>query len=109
MACHLTKEERDLLEQLLHRGFSQEQIAEALGRNPGTISRELARNRVRGEYFAAQAQELAERRRRERPLQRKLDDRELNAMVRRSLVENWSPEQISGVFPARLPESLRLI
>ena len=43
MACHLTKEERDLLAQLLHRGFSQDQIAEALGRHPGTISRELAR------------------------------------------------------------------
>jgi transposase, IS30 family len=107
MASHLTKEERDLLAQLLHRGFSQEQIAEALGRNPGTISRELARNRVRGEYFAAQAQELAERRRRERPRQRKLDDQELNAMVRRSLVENWSPEQISGAQKRVHPQNSR--
>ena len=63
-----------------------------MGRHPGTISRELARNRVRGEYFAAQAQELAQRRRRERPRQRKLDDPELNEAVSRGLVQNWSPE-----------------
>jgi hypothetical protein len=48
------------------------------------------------EYFAAQAQELAERRRRERPRQRKLDDPELNEAVRCGLVQNWSPEQIAG-------------
>lgn len=107
MACHLTKEERDLLAQLLHRGFSQGQIAETLGRDPGTISRELARNRVGGEYFAAQAQELAERRRRERPLARKLDDPELNAVVRRSLVQNWSPEQIAGAQTRAHPQEPR--
>jgi IS30 family transposase len=56
MASHLTKEERDLLAQLHHRGLLQNQIAEELGRHPGTISRELARNRVGSEYFAAQAQ-----------------------------------------------------
>lgn len=104
MACHLTKEERDLLAQMRHRGFSQGQIAEALGRNPGTISRELARNRVGGEYFAAQAQELAQRRRRERPLKRKLDDPELNAAVRRGLVQNWSPEQIAGAQKRAHPQ-----
>jgi IS30 family transposase len=107
MACHLTKEERDLLAQLLYRGSSQEQIAESLGRHPGTISRELARNRVGGEYFAAQAQELAERRRRERPLKRKLDDPELNEAVRRRLVQNWSPEQIAGAQKRAHPQDLR--
>ena len=96
MARHLTKEERDRIAQLHHRQFSQKQIAQAVGRDRGTISRELARNRVGGEYFAAQAQELAQRRRRERPLQRKLDDPELNEIVRRKLVDNWSPEQIAG-------------
>lgn len=107
MARHLTKEERDLLAQLLHRGFSQEQMAEALGRDPGTISRELARNRVGSEYFAAQAQELAERRRRERPLKRKLDDPELNEAVRCSLVQNWSPEQIADAQKRAHPQEPR--
>lgn len=107
MARHLTKEERDQIAQMHHRQFSQEQIAAALGRNPGTISRELARNRVGGEYFAAQAQELAERRRRERPLKRKLDDPELNETVRQGLVQNWSPEQIAGAQKRAHPEEPR--
>src|SRR5260221_4028745 len=96
MACHLTKEERDLLAQLLHRRFSQEQIAEALGRNPGTISRELARNRVGSEYFAAQAQELAERRRRERPRQQKLDDYALNDALRCRLAPHSAAFEITS-------------
>jgi IS30 family transposase len=96
MVRHLTKEERDRIAQLHHRGYLQNQIAEALGRDPGTISRELARNRVGPEYFAAQAQDLAERRRRERPLARKLDDPELNHVVRSGLAQEWSPEQIAG-------------
>jgi IS30 family transposase len=104
MACHLTKEERDRLAQMFHRGFSQDQIAKALRRNPGTISRELARNRTGGEYFAAQAQEQAERRRRERPVKRKLDDPELNETVRRGLVQNWSPEQIAGAQQRAHPQ-----
>ena len=63
MASHLTMEERDLLGQLRHRGASQQEIAEALGRSPATISRELTRNRTGGEYLAAQAQRKSEQRR----------------------------------------------
>ena len=107
MARHLTKEERDRIAQMHHRQFSQQQIAEALGRDPGTISRELARNRVGGEYFAAQAQELAQRRRRERPRQRKLDDPELNESMRQGLVQNWSPEEIAGAQKRAHPEEPR--
>lgn len=104
MARHLTKEERDRIAQLHHRGFQQNQIAEALERDPGSISRELTRNSVAGEYFAAQAQEQAERRRRERPLARKLDDPELNAEVRRGLAQEWSPEQIEGAQKRAHPD-----
>lgn len=96
MARHLTKEERDRIAQLYHRGMLQKEIAEALGRDPGTISRELGRNRVGNEYFAAQAHDLAGQRRRKRPLVRKLDDPELNAVVRHGLAQEWSPEQIAG-------------
>ncbi len=104
MARHLTKEERDRIAQLHHRGYLQNQIAAALERDPGTISRELARNHVGGEYFAAQAHERAEQRRRERPLDRKLDDPELNQVVRRGLTQNWSPEQIEGAQKRAHPD-----
>jgi IS30 family transposase len=104
MARHLTKEERDRIAQLHHRGMLQSQIAEAVGRDPGTISRELGRNRVGGEYFAAQAHDLAGQRRRQRPLARKLDDPELNAAVRSGLAQPWSPKQIEGAQQRAHPE-----
>ena len=96
MARHLTKEERDRIAQLSYQGFEQKEIARWIGRSPATISRELNRNRTGHEYFAGQAQEATERRRRERPLTRKLDDPEINETVREGLVQNWSPEQIAG-------------
>ena len=96
MASHVTKEERDRLAQLHHQGYTQLEIAQALCRSPGTISRELKRNRTGDIYYAAQAQELAQRRRRNRPLQRKMDRPELNDFVRTGLVRYWSPDQIAG-------------
>ena len=96
MSGHLTMEERDRLAQLRHRGANQKEIAQALSRDKGTISRELRRNSTEGEYLAGQAQRESERRRRERPLVRKLDDPELNQAVRSELTQEWSPEQIAG-------------
>ncbi len=96
MAHHLKKEERDRIAQLTHQGYQQKQIASKIGRSRSTICRELKRNRSSNEYFAAQAQESAEQRRRQRPLVRKLDDPQNNETVRQGLAQNWSPEQISG-------------
>lgn len=96
MASHLTVEERDRIAQLRHQGADQQEIAQALGRSPATISRELRRNRTGSEYYAAQAQGVAERRRRERPLLRKMDDPEINETVRTGLAHEWAPEQIAG-------------
>ena len=96
MASHLTLEERDRIAQLWHQGADQKQIAEAIGRSPATIIRELRRNGSGQEYYAGQAQQEAGRRRRERPLVRKLDDPEINEFVRAGLAREWSPEQIEG-------------
>jgi IS30 family transposase len=96
MASHLTLEERDRIAQLRHQRADQKEIARALGRCPSTISRELQRNDTGGEYFAAQAQRQAERRRRERPLARKMEGPEINQAVRSGLAQDWAPEQIAG-------------
>ena len=96
MANHLTLEERDRIAHLRHQGADQKEIAHALGRCPATISRELRRNRTDGEYYAAQAQREAQRRRGERPLVRKMDDPEINEAVRAGLAHEWAPEQIAG-------------
>lgn len=96
MASHLTLEERDRIAQLRYQGADQKEIAVRLGRCPSTISRELRRNRTRGDYFAAQAQRESQRRRRERPLERKMKDPQINKRVRDGLAQEWSPAQISG-------------
>ena len=107
MVGHLTKQERDRIAQLHHQGASQEEIATAIGRDPSTISRELRRNGTRQGYFAAQAHDLAQERRRGRPLDRKLDDPDLNEAVRHGLAQEWSPEQIAGAQKREYPEEPR--
>lgn len=106
MARHLTMEERDRIAQMKHQGASQEDIARALDRSPSTISRELQRNGSGGEYFAGEAQRRAERRRRERPFRRKMDDPQIKQAVCRGLAQYWSPEQIGGRL--KVDESERL-
>jgi transposase, IS30 family len=107
MAHHLTTEERDRIAQLRHHGANQNEIARALNRSPGTISRELRRNGSGSEYFAAQAQEQAQRRRQERPLTRKMDRPELHQAVRQGLAQYWSPEQIAGRLQREDPQGER--
>jgi IS30 family transposase len=80
----------------LNHGATRKEIARRLGRHPSTIGREIARNGGDGEYRAAAAQWQAERRRRERPLRRKMDDPAINQAVRSGLAHHWSPEQIAG-------------
>ena len=96
MARHLTPNERDCIVQCLNQGATCKEIALRLGRHPSTIGREIVRNGTDGEYRAAAAQWRSERRRRERPLQRKMDDPEINQAVRSGLARQWSPEQIAG-------------
>ena len=96
MPGHLSVEERDRIAQMKHHGFDQKEIARAVNRSPATICRELRRNGAEGEYLAGQAQQRAQRRRSERPLQRKMDNPEINEAVRHGLTHYWSPEQIAG-------------
>jgi IS30 family transposase len=71
-------------------------MAHALGRNKSTISRELQRNRLGCRYCPALAQQKSEERRRQRPLVRKMDRREIGDQVRRGLEQYHSPDQIAG-------------
>lgn len=96
MRNHLTLEERDRIAQLRHLGANGKEIAQRLQRSESTISRELERNSSGGEYFAGQAQQQSDQRRRERPFERKMDDLQLNEFVRSGLAQEWSPQQISS-------------
>ncbi len=107
MASHLTLEERELIAHMHRTGKMQTQIADRLGRNKSTISRELRRNRSRNGYWAAAAQRKAERRRSQRPLTVKMQRPEVRRYVAERLRQRWSPDQIAGRSRSDFPHDRR--
>lgn len=92
----LTSEERYALSALRKQGFSQSQIARALGRHRSTISREIKRNsREDGGYRPYSAQDYTNGRRSRSRRNWQFTEREWQ-LVRDCLQEWWSPEQIAG-------------
>lgn len=96
---HLTEAERELIAKMRWEGNGPSEIARTLGRNKGTISRELARN-ASSEYHCytpCQAHKRSEQRklaaRHSRPL---LKSKKIQQYVRRKLKIGWSPEIIAG-------------
>src|SRR5688572_1299552 len=96
--------EREEISRGLAAGLSLRAIARQLGRDAGTISRELGRNCVPGgEYRAVIAQAIAEERAR-RPKRRKLENEPLHARVELDLKDNWSPAEIAGRLRQEFPD-----
>ena len=93
---HLTKEERDKLSVLRSRGWKLREIAVKLGRNIGTLSRELKRNGRRGQYLPHKAQERAETRVCESHKKKRLKTYALRKDIEEQIKNGWSPEIISG-------------
>lgn len=90
----LTREQRYQIKALMDIGHSQTEVAQQLGVNKSTISREVQRNRGQRGYRPKQADEMALRRRREKA-QTKIRPKTW-ALVEAKIREDWSPEQISG-------------
>jgi len=102
-------EERVTLAALRLQGKSLRQIAEVLGRSAGSLSRELARNALAGEYGSRGAQQACERRRQDARPSRKLDpDGELWPLVLHMLGWLWSPQQIAQTLRSMWPENPEL-
>ena len=85
-------------------GRSVRAIAAGLGRQPSTVSREIARNSgSRGRYRAGVAEDKAQQRAR-RPKTAKLAAcAELRAIVQQRLTQRWSPEQIAATLKQDYP------
>lgn len=95
--AHLSVQEREDISILLNAGHSQKVIAQQIGRSESTIPREVRRNLdANGRYRCLFAQRKAIDRRSgvERP--KKLDQPKMLAAVNEKLLQNWSPQQISG-------------
>jgi len=89
----LTREQRYQIYALKKMGHSLSEIAEVLGVNKSSVSRELKRNSGKRGYRPQQAQALALERRFKG--QHRITARTW-ATVARLLRQEWSPEQISG-------------
>jgi len=103
---HLTETERELIAQMHWEGKGPSEIARALDRDKGTISRELTRN-ASSEYRCytpCRAQRRSDQRkltaRHSRPL---LKSKKTQQYVRQKLKINWSPEIIAGRLKEEMP------
>ena len=90
---HITREERYQIYALKKAGHKQNEIAEVLERSESTISRELSRNCGRRGYRPKQAHSKSVERQSSNA--RTIDDATWQFAQDR-LLEQWSPEQISG-------------
>ena len=96
----LTKAERGEIYILLGRGFSQREIATALGRSPNTMSYEIRENSTNGVYdpIKAHAKALVDRKYRRLDWQKIEHDPLLKAYVIASLIKHWNPDEIAGAM-----------
>lgn len=95
---HITKTERQEIAILLKRGYSQRDIAQVLGRNVSSISREFKKRKTKGIYDPEKAHHKARVKRQYSKYQgmRVVGDPLLREHIETKLQEDWSPEAISG-------------
>jgi IS30 family transposase len=92
----LTLAEREEISRSLATGQSIRQIAQALGRAPSTISREISRNGGQTSYRAGCADAAAWKRAHRPKCCKLVNNSELASIVASKLQLQWSPEQIAG-------------
>ncbi|MBE6073029.1 MAG: IS30 family transposase [Selenomonas ruminantium] len=94
---HLTLYERENLLFLKANGYSITAIAKSMGRNKGTISRELRRKSVANQYMPVVAQHQYQARHAYCKPHNRLKHARLLKHVKHRLLEcQWSPEEIAG-------------
>lgn len=93
---HFTLKEREMIKHYLDIGKNQTEISMLLNRNKSSISRELKRNNINGEYFPCEAQYSYVQRRLCCKPKKKLENPTLYKCVKNLFLNHqWSPEQIS--------------
>ena len=102
---HFTLEEREYLQLLLEKSYGVRKAAQALGRDPSSVSREIRRNKSSKGYNHWRAHSLSiERRRKSHPMKRLAENSELGAYVREKLNLFWSPECIAEMWSRSHPD-----
>lgn len=96
---HITKEQRYKIESWLELAMTQNEIAERLGKEESSISREINRNQnLNGKYTAGLADKASRNRRKagKRQTRKLVKDKKLRRAVLFWLKKKKSPEQIAG-------------
>jgi len=95
---HLSFEERFAIEKMYCGGFAVRKIAKFLNRSVNTISREIRKHSVNGEYDAVKAKQKssAQRWRAKQQCLKVAMNSFLIVLVEEKLEKKWSPKQISG-------------
>jgi IS30 family transposase len=97
---HLTHDDRIRLASLKRAGLNQTEIANELGRNRSTVSRELSRNVTlnKSGYNVRIAQENTNQRRllANQHFRKIEGNKKTKNYIKRKLKKTWSPEQIAG-------------
>ena len=95
---HFTQDERNELSVLLKKGYSLRDAAGALKKSPSSVSREVKRNGVNGEYDPKKANLKARVKRLYSKFQgMKVRQRsEIEAYIHEKMRMRWSPEDIAG-------------
>lgn len=104
---HLNQTDRDRIQAMLGGGHKKKEIALVLGVNPGTISREVDRNRrkirkkggtIKGKYESTVAEHKALVRREASKYQGKKieENSELRKYIISKLKKYWNPDEIAG-------------
>ena len=103
---HLSSEERDKIAYLRAQDKSISDIANSIGRNKGTISRELKRNRspIYNVYLANKAHERAVKRKHESVQRQRIRSPLIRRYIMKKLKLKWSPELIAGRLAIDCPE-----
>lgn len=105
---HLTPQERFFIEVLVLSGFGPREIGRRLGRDHGTISREIRRNCQPTCYCSLAAQRRAESRRAQPRHYRRQRYDPLVTYVEARLRSDWSPEQIAHRIRIDHPDDPRM-
>lgn len=100
----LSFEERFLIEKLFDVGVLIREIAKFLHRSPNTVSHEIKKNSVNGQYLAEKARvKTSQRRWRAKSQCLKVAVNSfLSVFVEEKLEKKWSPKQISGYLKREL-------
>lgn len=94
----LKRAERLEIAILLGKRYSRRQIAEVLSRSPNTISEEMRKNSVNGQYDPIKASDKARLRKRMSKFQWKKieENKKLKEWIIKGLENRWNPDEISG-------------